>query len=279
MGVRVVLHGIALLVGAGVLREGPPCGSGWIGPRRRRPGLGRLLALLRLLRLLEHLPHDGLDPRLLQDDLRAGPAGGAPVEHLVGELLREVGVGVGHGRRGAAADLLHQRDHVGRVEGHLQGAELVEDAPHGPDVRGPGVGLLLADLRAEVVGRPDLRLRAGRGGAEHPRDAEVAHLEVPAPGEEEVPALQVAVQDVLLVDVLQREERLRHPLQDLLLGDGLARLPRELDLRGQVPPLAVGHEDAEPAAVDEVLPVLHDEGVAEGGKQAALLHGILGLLR
>ncbi len=47
---------------------------------------------------------------------------------------------------------------------------------------------------------------------------------------EEVAALQVAVQDVLLVNVLETQDALREPTRDLLLAERLVHLLSLLDL-------------------------------------------------
>lgn len=64
-------------------------------------------------------------------------------------------------------DLLHQRLQAGGVEGHPKASELIGHAAQGPDVAAEGVGLLHADLRAQVVGRADGGLRKGAGVLQH----------------------------------------------------------------------------------------------------------------
>mmetsp|Transcript_74259 Transcript_74259/g.234543 ORF Transcript_74259/g.234543 Transcript_74259/m.234543 type:complete len:313 (+) Transcript_74259:437-1375(+) len=214
----VVLHGIALPIKAalgGV--TGAADGRGRIPGRSRRrrrllgqcaarrtAALRRIASLLGSLRPLEHLFHHGLHLRPRKDALRARTAGRVPVQHLRAELPQEVRIARGNRRRGPAADLLHEVRDAVCIEGHPQGAQLKKDAAHRPHVRGPGVRLLLADLRAEVVGGPDLRLGASRCAREDLRDAKVAHLQIPTLREEEVARLEITVQHVLVMDVLQR---------------------------------------------------------------------------
>mmetsp|Transcript_54094 Transcript_54094/g.142496 ORF Transcript_54094/g.142496 Transcript_54094/m.142496 type:complete len:286 (-) Transcript_54094:313-1170(-) len=219
---------------------------------------------LRNVGLVKHLPHDSLHLRPLQDVVRRRPLVGVPIQHLRAELPHKVGVGVRDHWDWAPDDLLHEAGDVRGIEGDLQGSHLVEDAAHRPDVGRPRVGLLLADLGAQVVRRPDLCLGACYGGGKDLRDTEVAHLQ-DVLGEEEVAGLQVAVQDVPVVDVLQRQQTLREPSEDLVLGEGLATFSGLVYLLGEVPVLAEVHQDAEPAAVGEVLPVPDDVRVLERG--------------
>ena len=90
------------------------------------------------------------------------------------------------------------------LEGMSQAGQLVEDAAQGPEVRPGGgqwtpallrpalvvVGLVLADLRAEVVGRPCTLSQPRREEGRTYAGAGVVHGAVQHPGDPEVPQLQ-----------------------------------------------------------------------------------------
>jgi len=86
------------------------------------------------------------------------------------------------------------------------------------------------------------------------------------------------MEDVLVVDVLERQHRLGEPSEQLLLREARAAPPSLLDALGQLPALAEVHDDTEPACGAEAVAVAHDEGVPHRGQQATLLGGILSLL-
>mmetsp|Transcript_101924 Transcript_101924/g.318560 ORF Transcript_101924/g.318560 Transcript_101924/m.318560 type:complete len:367 (+) Transcript_101924:442-1542(+) len=293
MCLAVILHGLPLAVRASVTCVLP-------GARRLGLLLGRgrgatspaLLGLLGLaaagpsaaLRLLlaldlfehpsDHLPHHWL----LENLGRRRPLRGIAVQQLLAERLHARRVLLGQLWRRALCDLLDQALQVRRVEGHSPGAHLVENATHRPDVGTPSIGLTLADLGAQVVRSADLRLGAGRGALQDLGDAKVAHLDVAALGQEEVSRLQIPMQDVHVVDVLQRQDGLSEPTHDLRLWEGLVGLPHLLDAVGEVPPLTVVHDDAQPAILVETLAVPHNVGMLQGGQDLALLQSVLPLL-
>ena len=170
-----------------------------------------------------------------------------------------------------------------------QRRDLVRDAPEAPDVGFEIVRLILAHLRAEVVGR------ARDGGREVVRalqdaaDAEIAELHDAAAAEEDVLGLQVAVHDAEGVDVVQRERDLRDPVEDLALGEGPRELARVPNVREQVALLCVRGDDAEVLApgIEEGFLVRDDVRVLELAQElrlrerlAALAHLVHGdLLR
>mmetsp|Transcript_31688 Transcript_31688/g.94138 ORF Transcript_31688/g.94138 Transcript_31688/m.94138 type:complete len:283 (+) Transcript_31688:436-1284(+) len=193
--------------------------------------------------------------------------------------LRELsGVAGGQLRRGTLRDLHDQRLEIRGVEGDTIRGHLVQDAAHGPDVGTPVVGLPEADLGAQVVGCADLRLCASRRALHDLRDAEVTDLDVVALGEEEVARLEVAMDDVHVVDVLQREDCLSEPAEHQILREVRAVLPVLLDPGGEVPTFAVVHGDAEPAVFVEALAVPDDVRVLQRGQHLALLQRVVPLL-
>mmetsp|Transcript_33108 Transcript_33108/g.87552 ORF Transcript_33108/g.87552 Transcript_33108/m.87552 type:complete len:430 (+) Transcript_33108:38-1327(+) len=187
------------------------------------------------------------------------------------ELLRIVG---GHLWHRTPGDLLHQRLDVLGVEGHAQGGHLVNHAPQGPDVAAERVRLLLADLGTEVVGRTDGRPRECCGVLQHLGDAEVAHPQPVGGREEQVLALEVAVEDVLVVHVLQRQGPLGEPPQNLALLEGLPGLPGRADPLVQVPAVRVVHNDGQGVVLGEALAIAHNVWVLEAREYSHLVDGV-----
>mmetsp|Transcript_85177 Transcript_85177/g.214799 ORF Transcript_85177/g.214799 Transcript_85177/m.214799 type:complete len:530 (+) Transcript_85177:155-1744(+) len=287
MRLAPVLNVLILHVGAsGICRtplssstRRPPCS--WLvrwcrtafRPTLRTAGCRRIIVLS--LHLIQHLLHHLLDHWSLQDLGSVGPSASVSVKHLLDE-----GPEAGRVLRGCLGsrppgDPLDQPLEVGGIERHTPCAHLVQDAAHGPDIRTPRVGLALADLWAQVVRRADLRLGTSCCALEHLGNAEVAHLQIATLRQEEVPRLQIAVQDVHIMDVLQRKHGLSEPPQDLLLREGSPRLPHLFDFFRQISALAVVHDNAEPTVLMEALPVPDNVRMLQRGENLAFFHSVL----
>mmetsp|Transcript_43424 Transcript_43424/g.101403 ORF Transcript_43424/g.101403 Transcript_43424/m.101403 type:complete len:249 (+) Transcript_43424:833-1579(+) len=164
------------------------------------------------------------------------------------------------------------------VKGHFPCAHLVEDASHTPDVRAPSVVLALANLRRKIIWRSNLRLCAGRCALQHLGNAKIAHLDVATFGQKEIARLEISVEDMKVVDVLQRKDGLREPPHDLILREDLRRLPCVLYSPREITSLTIIHHDTQPSVLVEALPVPHDVGMLQRGQHLALLQGIILLL-
>lgn len=184
------------------------------------------------------------DPRRrveIQHPVQQVDPGGGDVGEAVGEglpgVVREaldVGPGAaaldaGEGLGGGRAQLL--QDQVELLEGGLPGQEdlapeqLGEDAAHRPDVEA------LAVLRPvqEDLGRPvppgghvvrHRHVRAVHGLAHPPRQPEVADLQLAVVPPQDVPRLQVPVDDVGRMEGFQPAEQLVEEVPDVGLGEG-----------------------------------------------------------
>lgn len=84
----------------------------------------------------------------------------------------------------------------------FQSHHFLKDAAQRPHVTLLVVGLLLADLRRQVLGSADCGLRTVLSVLEHSGNAEVAHFDLAFVVQEDVLRLQVPVQDLAVVDVL-----------------------------------------------------------------------------
>mmetsp|Transcript_101291 Transcript_101291/g.326511 ORF Transcript_101291/g.326511 Transcript_101291/m.326511 type:complete len:422 (-) Transcript_101291:94-1359(-) len=240
---------------------------------------GKLLLLVLRLPLREHRPDHLLDLRTAKGGIRGGPRLRSSDQDISAQLPCGLGVGGRHRRDGAAStDAIHELRNAFRLERNPASAHLVQNATHRPHVRRPRVGLVLADLRAEVVGGPDLRPRACQGVRQDLCDAEVPHAQDVVLGQEEVGGLQIAVQDVPVMQMLQCQDRLREPPENPILGQGLVGPAGNLDFAGELPALAEVHEDTQHALVREALPVADDVGMLQRRKQLCLLHCIFCLL-
>ncbi len=165
---------------------------------------------------------DEMRSGLTEDFPDVGPLDWLDGEHLGDEGFEVLGVLGGDLGVDAADDLHPECGETVGVEGRLEGAHLVEDDSEGPDVGFETVGLALDDLGRKVVRSAHDGVGLGEGVFEDASDAEVAELDVVLAGEEDVLRLQVAVQDLLLVTVLQRKGHLREPIEDLGFGEVLA---------------------------------------------------------
>mmetsp|Transcript_16696 Transcript_16696/g.42109 ORF Transcript_16696/g.42109 Transcript_16696/m.42109 type:complete len:350 (-) Transcript_16696:13-1062(-) len=220
--------------------------------------------------------------RVRRDDGRveqlrdSGPLGGVHREQCVDQCLdlwRDA-VGFSKLRVGAGDDLVDKLRHRLRLEGRPQRQHFKEQAAERPDVTLEGVRLPLAPLGRHIARRAHLSHRQLRV-SQHPRDAEVAQLHHAVGREEDVLQRQVAVDDAEAVDVLEREEQLREPLERLRQLDAPPRLPHLVQPVREVAAARVLHGDAQLPRLDEGAVVAHDEGVGERGEDVHLALGHL----
>ena len=149
------------------------------------------------------------EPRVAADVLRAVPKGAQPPRQIgreqlgdqVARLARHVPRVVDLARE----DVLVERHAVLRVERRVSDEHLVDEDTARPPVDRLAVSLVEDDLRREVLGstaqRPCLDGRVDPLGK-----AEISHLHVAEVVEEEVLGLQVSEDDVLVVQMLKRED-------------------------------------------------------------------------
>lgn len=107
------------------------------------------------------------------------------VQHVRAEPL-QLGRVPSDQRCGRVHDLHGQGAKICSIEGQSQGGHLMQHHAHGPNVAAERVRLLPADLRAQIKGRADCRLREGTRAVERLRDAEVAEAELALKGQEHV---------------------------------------------------------------------------------------------
>mmetsp|Transcript_48880 Transcript_48880/g.156302 ORF Transcript_48880/g.156302 Transcript_48880/m.156302 type:complete len:229 (+) Transcript_48880:124-810(+) len=119
------------------------------------------------LLFLEHATDLRLYDWVPQHVRGGGPALLLALKQVAAEPLELGRVPRGDRGRGPARDPRDQGPDVRGIERHAQGGHLKEDAAHGPDVAAPAVGLLLADLGAQVVGRAYGRFGEGGRAVQH----------------------------------------------------------------------------------------------------------------
>lgn len=171
--------------------------------------------------------------------------------------------------------LAQQGPAVLRLKGIAQSEHFVKDAAQTPHVRLLVVPAIFPNLRRHDEGRAYFGLGEVEGLAHELGDAEVADLHLVAGSDEDVVGLEVAVQDLLLVDVLEAQRQLDEPLEHL-------RLPQRTPLRApplqvllQVAPLSVLHNDADRLALHKRLQVSHHVAVVHLLHQLYLLQDLL----
>ena len=213
--------------------------------------------------------------------------------HDVDEAARRV---LGrHGREAALDDLHDKGALVVGLERPAQGAALVEDDAQSPQVAGPPVGLVLHELRREIVGRTHHCGREAVGGAQELRHAQVPDFHghavrrgprhrtaaivtaavatviaaaAAAAAEEDVGRLHVAVQHALAVNVVQPQENLHENRPDARLGHGAhptAPAAARLLLLLLLPRVRLGPRPLDGARKVPRVALLHDD------KQVALV--------
>jgi len=86
------------------------------------------------------------------------------------------------------------------------------------------------------------------------------------------------VKDVLVMDVLERQHRLRKPSKYLLFRDPLMVPPRSTDLLCQLTAFTKVHDQTQHASLTKAFTVAHHEGMLQRCEQSALLGCIFRLL-
>lgn len=140
------------------------------------------------------------------------------------------------------------------------------DDADGEVVDGDAVVLAAHDLGRHVAGRAAGVLCVLR--IPDARDAEVREPEVAVAVEDEVLGLDVAVDDALVVHVLQAEQQAGQEEPRLLFG----KLPVLRDVVPEVAPVEQVHDEVEVLAVLEGVVHVHEERVLQRRQQLALVH-------
>ena len=119
------------------------------------------------------------------------------------------------GQRSVVAldDFLSELVERARVEGRLQRCHFVEKNTERPNVGLKAVTLALDDFRRQVVWGPDDRFGFGASVGQDACNAKIAKLYNALLRAEDVLALQVAVQDLLVVAMLECESNLSEPVE------------------------------------------------------------------
>mmetsp|Transcript_113711 Transcript_113711/g.321564 ORF Transcript_113711/g.321564 Transcript_113711/m.321564 type:complete len:243 (-) Transcript_113711:269-997(-) len=142
-------------------------------------------------------------------------------------------------------DLHRQRRQAPGLEGQLHRQHLVKYNTDRPNICLGVVRIAVADLRRHMARRTDNGVRHSLAMPEGPSNAEVAKLHKPIARQENILTLDVAVDNELRVNVLQRLRALRKDGERLPLGESAAlRLP-PTDDSSEVAALGVLHDDAQ----------------------------------
>ena len=139
------------------------------------------------------------------------------------------------------------------------------------------VGLLLAQLGAEVVRRADDCVCEIRSLIQHLRHTEVPNLDLVLFGQEHVYGLDVSVQNLVSVQVLNAEAHLKEESPYGLLRQALPHLP--LQVQAKVAILAVLHDDVNVVLLSEGIMILHDVRTVHPCKDGRLVDRLLPLPR
>mmetsp|Transcript_6373 Transcript_6373/g.13027 ORF Transcript_6373/g.13027 Transcript_6373/m.13027 type:complete len:219 (-) Transcript_6373:188-844(-) len=170
----------------------------------------------------------------------------------------------------------------------LQHAHLVQDTAQRPNVALVPVWLRLANLRGHVVGCAHHCGSHIHRALQHSRDAKITYLHVvasfarPLGCEEDVRALEVAVQNMALVHVVQCQRELQEPCHDLSLGDVIdgLRLCAPLHLATKISGVTILHDDdqLEAGLSHEVVDKGHYVRMSQIAHELHLLKGQVVLL-
>mmetsp|Transcript_12912 Transcript_12912/g.37926 ORF Transcript_12912/g.37926 Transcript_12912/m.37926 type:complete len:253 (+) Transcript_12912:1320-2078(+) len=214
---------------------------------------------------------------IVQDLVDARPAPLVHDKELGDDVVHVLGVVARDGLVLAPHHLAREAVHGVGVEGRLEGEQFVKQAAKRPHVALVVVGAVLPHLGGHVVGRAHLGAREGVRGLEHLGDAKVAEFYVLVVHHEDVGALEVAVQDVLLVEALQAVAHLDEEGPDGLLPQQPAAFAR-LEPAEEVAVGRVLRDDVEDVRVHKRLEEADVEWTAHGREDTNLVHRFGALL-
>mmetsp|Transcript_120582 Transcript_120582/g.257520 ORF Transcript_120582/g.257520 Transcript_120582/m.257520 type:complete len:247 (-) Transcript_120582:51-791(-) len=138
----------------------------------------------------------------------------------------------------------------------LQSAHLVDDTTVRPNVATVVVGLLVAQLRRQVVGGAYQGVGEVRALTKNTSHTEISEPGIVCRGEEDVQCLYIAVKDTICMEVLQAEADLEEKSPDRLFLEALL-VP--LQVHAQVTVLTILHDDVEGLFLQEGLHVGNNE--------------------
>ena len=175
----------------------------------------------------------------------------------------------------AAADLLEEHVAVAAVEGRQARQHLVEQRAEAPPVDSAPVARAVQHLRREVLGRAAERVRAAVDGVDVLlREPEVGQAHVALVVQQHVFGLEVAVDDVHLVQVLERE----HDLRDVEAAARLVELALAAQVEEELAARAVVEHEVELVGRLERVVEPDDERVHDAAEHVALRLGVLDLV-
>ena len=120
------------------------------------------------------------------------------------------------------------------IEGRFKRAELIEDDSETPHISLEGVGLAVDDFWGNVVRRAHHCFGLFDGLAKRASNAEVSELDYVLAIEEDVGALEVAMDDFAIVDMFKCEADLSEPVKDLVFVEIALLCFCLLNLEGKV---------------------------------------------
>lgn len=143
----------------------------------------------------------------------------------------------------------------------FESAQLIEDAAQRPDITLVVVGLLLAELRGQIVRGADDGVREVCGLVEELGHTQVSDFDLVLSSEEHVYGLDVSVEYFVRVQVLNSEAHLKEELPNTLLCEGLSHLLLEVET--EVAILAELHDNVDVRLLGEAVVVLDYVGAID----------------
>mmetsp|Transcript_34553 Transcript_34553/g.75655 ORF Transcript_34553/g.75655 Transcript_34553/m.75655 type:complete len:326 (-) Transcript_34553:18-995(-) len=229
--------------------------------------------------LLQHLTDHPLHNRGLQNLVSLGSPFVVPRQQLGAQHLDLAAVPRRNRRDRRTHDIGNQLREVGAVERNSQCAELIENHTHGPNISGPSIRSLLAHLRRKVIRGTDCRLRNCSGAFHDFGNTKITNLQGTIGCQKHVLRLEVAVQHMPVVCILERQESLRHPLQQLAFLKLPASSARAVNGPSQIATLGKIHNNAQGLALSEALVKRDDVRVSQSRQNLNLFPSLTAAFR
>ena len=120
------------------------------------------------------------------------------------------------------------------------------------------VGFFLTQLRTQVIRRAHYGMREICCLVQHFSDAQIPDLDLVLPCQKHVDRLDVSMQNLVSMKVLNSEAHLEEEPPYGLFGETLAHLT--LEIKAEIPILAVFHDYVNVALLRERVVIFHDVG-------------------
>jgi hypothetical protein len=101
------------------------------------------------------------------------------------------------------------------IEGVIESCNFIKDTPQTPDIRLLVIGFLLADLRRQVIWRPNSCIGAVVRMLEYSSNSEISDFNIALLRQEYILSFEISMQNLLVMHIVHRKSHLDKPCDNL----------------------------------------------------------------